>query len=200
MLNGVDLSEHQTGIDYDAFAQGVDFAMVRASYGDHRIDNQGWTHRTALRSRGVPLGHYHYLLPAHSSGPVQARTFLDAVGWPVGGELLALDIEEDAEGLAFTAEMFARVVLNVAGVAPLLYTNPDFLSRYDFSALFALGCPLWVASWGIPAEDFRAPPPWNRANMHQHTSTGHLAGYNGNLDLDAFDGSRDDFFELGRIA
>ncbi len=199
MLNGVDISEHQRSIDYAELAQGVDFAMVRASYGNTRVDFMGWEHRTVLRDRGVPIGHYHYAMPMESSGPEQARLFLDSIGWAIQGEPLALDVEEDAIGLPFWADMFARIILNVTGRPPLLYVNPDFLSRYDFSALQRLGCPLWVASWGIPPDDFRAPPPWNRAVMHQHSSTGRIAGYHGNLDLDTFDGEVADFLNLGRV-
>jgi len=197
VLTGVDISQWQGQPNIPTLAANVDFAIIRASYSNTLVDLQGWVNRTQLRGLGTLLGHYHYAEPAASTGPEQARVFLDSVGWLTPGEILALDLEVDAPSLVLWAEMFARIVLNVAGRAPVLYTNPDFLLRYDFTPLYELGCPLWVASWGIPADDFRAPQPWGRALIHQHTSTGHVAGIDGNVDLDAFDGEAADWKAYG---
>jgi len=200
MIQGVDISQWQAGIDYDTFAQGVEFAIVRASYSNWLIDGMHWLHTSELRARGVALGHYHYAMPGESAAPEQARTFLDGVGWYFPGEILALDIEEDNPALVFWSEQFARVILNVTGRPPVLYTNVDFLQRYDFSSLHEMGCPLWLASWGTAPDDFVAPWPDGKARIHQHTSAGTIAGYQGDIDLDAFDGSRQDFEALGRLS
>jgi len=199
MLKGVDISQWQGTIDHAEVARNVDFAMVRASYGTTIIDRLGWVYRTRLRHAGVLLGHYHYAAPDHSSGAIQARVFLDAVGWRIPGELLALDLEESHYDLAEWARNFAQVVLNVTGSAPLIYTNPDFLHRYDFTLLQELGCPLWLASWGTPADNFEAPAPWIRAVMHQYTNELSVPGFPALVDGDTFDGDPDKWRNLGMI-
>jgi len=200
MLNGIDISQWQANIDYSALAQSVDFAMVRASYSTTIVDHLGWNHRSELRSRMVALGHYHYAEPADSAAAIQARVFLDSVGWIFAGEPMALDLEVDHPALVEWSRNFAQIITNVLGRPPLIYTNIDFLRRYDFRPLYEMGCALWVASWQNPDAPLPSTNPWEAPRMHQYTSEGHVAGINGDVDLDRFFGSADDFRGLGAIA
>lgn len=199
MLQGVDISQWQANLDYAQVAQNIDFAMVRASYSTTIVDHLGWEHRTYLRERDVALGHYHYAEPAESPATAQARAFLDSVGWLFRGEPLALDVEVDHPALVDWCANFARILRNITGVAPFLYTNIDFLRRYDWRPLAELECPLWVASWQDPDSGLPSTAPWVTPRMHQFTDEGHVPGINGNVDQDRFFGSVDDFRSLGPI-
>jgi len=200
MLQGIDISQWQADVDYSALAQSVDFAMVRASYSLTIVDHLGWNHRSELRSRLVNLGHYHYAEPAHSVAAIQARVFLDSVGWIFAGEPMALDLEVDHPRLVEWSRNFAQIILNVLGRPPLIYTNIDFLRRYDFRPLYEMGCPLWVASWQDPTAAIPSTAPWEAPRMHQFTSQGSIPGIAGDVDLDTFFGSVDDFHNMGAIA
>jgi len=199
MLSGIDISQWQANVDYSTLAQSVDFAMVRASYSTTIVDHLGWNHRSELRSRLVALGHYHFAVPAESAAAVQARVFLDSVGWIFEGEPMALDLEIDHPTLVEWSRNFAQILINVLGRPPLIYTNIDFLRRYDFRPLYELGCPLWVASWQNPDAALPSTAPWEAPRMHQYSDEGHVAGIDGNVDLDRFFGSADDFRSLGAI-
>jgi len=199
MLQGIDISQWQANVDYSALAQSVDFAMVRASYSTTIVDHLGWNHRSELRSRLVNLGHYHYAEPAHSVAAIQARVFLDSVGWIFAGEPMALDLEVDHPRLVEWSRNFAQIILNVLGRPPLIYTNIDFLRRYDFRPLYEMGCPLWVASWQDPGTAIPSTAPWEAPRMHQFTSQGSIPGIAGDVDLDTFFGSPEDFRNMGAI-
>jgi len=199
MLNGIDISQWQGEISPGEVASSVDFAIVRASYADSIVDPQGYAYRSALRPLGLQLGHYHYAEPGHSHAGAQARFFLDSVGWIFAGEIYALDIEVDHSNLVAWSRDFAQIVKNVTGRPPVLYTNVDFLNRYDWSSVYALGCPLWVASWGIQPGDFPTRPPWSSSSIHQYSSEGHIPGIDGNVDLDVFIGDADDWRNLGAV-
>jgi len=197
MLKGIDISEHQGVIDYEKVRQQVDFVIVRASYSDTIVDRQGWNNRTHMRWQAAEIGHYHYAEPGQSPAPVQARAFLDSVGWIVNGEPFILDIEVDHNNLEAWAWRWCQIVYNVTGKPPVLYTSPDFLNRYGFARLFEMGCPLWLASWGIEPGYSAGHGHWNHNVIHQYTSEGHVNGIIGNVDMDTFDGTIEDWRALG---
>jgi len=200
MLKGIDISQWQGEINPARVANENQFVIVRASYGSTIVDSQGWRNRTLLRQQQTLLGHYHYAEPRMSPAPAQARAFLDSVGWRVPGEILALDIEVDDSGLVEWARNFAQIILNVTGNPPYLYTSPDYLRRYNWTPLFSMGCPLWLASWGIEPGEFEGTSPWQTAAIHQYSSQGSVDGINGNVDMDQFQFDADAWLKSGMLA
>jgi len=199
MLTGVDLSQWQGTINYKLLARAIDFALVRTGDGVEFVDPQHYANTDDLRREGVLIGHYHFFRAGLIAPAVQARIFLDEVGWLFNGEILALDLEIDHGNLIEEATDAAIIVRNVAGRAPVIYTNVDFLRRYDFQPLYELGCPLWLASWGIDNTTFPSERPWSASVIHQYASDGRLDGINGNVDLDTFIGDADAWHNLGIV-
>lgn len=197
MLNGLDISENQGEQPDNAFGDWVDFVWIRSCYGDDHIDVFAERYADIARAQGKLVGHYCYALPDRSSGPTQARFFLDAIPNLRPGEPLALDLEEDMAGLDWWADQFARVVKDVTNKPPLLYTNHDFLSRHGFGVLTALDCGLWIAEPdNQPGQVNGAITPWGFAAFKQFTfGGGDLNGVA--VDQDSFYGDADQFRAYG---
>lgn len=199
MLSGVDISQWQGNVNHKLLARAVDFAIVRTGDGIDFVDPKHYVNSDQLRREGVLIGHYHYFRPNQGPPAIQARIFLDEVGWLFDGEIMALDLEEDGANLIQEATHAAIIVRNVAGRAPVIYTNPDFLTRYDFQPLYELGCPLWVASWGVDNTTFPAHRPWSASILHQFASDAQVDGIAGDVDVDTFIGDADAWRNLGAV-
>ncbi len=198
MLHGCDISENQGQVDFDALLPNVDFVIVRASYGPGRVDAYGEEYREKVRAGGRLLAHYHYALPNESAAPEQARVFLDSIGDLRPGEPLIVDIEEDANDLAWWAEMFCRILLDVTGKPPLLYTNRDYLQRHGFGNVAALDCGLWLADWTGSVETPANTSPFAFAAFKQYTDAAPLPGFAAPVDGDVFYGDENAFRLYGK--
>jgi len=184
MLNGVDVSQWQGEIDWPALAPTIDFAMIRASDGVGFQDTWAWWNRVRAREAGKLIGHYHFARANQGSAATQARVFLDSVGVWDKGEIFALDIEVDAAGLIEWAANFARILINETGIAPFIYTNVDFINRWDMTVLADLLCPLWLANWSRGAASWERRGPWESPKIIQTTDNGQKPGIADVVDLD----------------
>ena len=142
---GIDVSQWQGEIDWQAVAEVVDFAFIRASVGD-RVDPYWETNYENARKAGLLVGAYHYL-EAGVDG--QAGAFANAVA----GKDLALgywaDIEDDdltsAKCETFFRYLDAKPQLNSRCN---IYTSASKFDRYG-TPVWAEGRDLWVAHWGL---------------------------------------------------
>lgn len=196
-LNGIDISENQTVTDFEQTFSGLDFVIVRASFGNAHDDVKAYGFRQQVRQQQKLLAHYHYAKPLESSGPEQARIFLDACGIRPEGEPLLLDVEEDMAGLEWWSQMFCTALLAITGKPPLMYLNPDFLSRYDWSGVASLGCGLWLADWDGQQDSSRNVSPFAFTALKQWTDNFGQAGFAAAVDGDVFYGNGDQFRAYG---
>lgn len=169
-LKGIDLSKWQAATPSLA---GFDFVIARASIGTS-MDARYAQHIAKARAAGLVTGAYHFNWDDEtkvSGQPAeQARYFVDHAG---DVDLLFLDVEGDhsfepTESAAFIAEVHRL------GKKCGLYMSASTFRRvgqdYD-----------WIAKWGTDA-----PFGWE---FWQYTSSGHVAGYDGRLDLNYFNGT-----------
>lgn len=192
---GVDVSEHQEGIDWQQVSQaGMEFAMIRLGY---RGYSEGGLYRDAhaldnlrqARAEGLSVGAYFY---SQAVTVEEAREEAElAVSMLEGMDLdmpLVYDWEYvseeartaglDARTLTDCALAFCRRV-EQAGYRPMVYFNLDLggrlflleeLSDYDF----------WLAMY----QD-RMDYPY-RVQMWQYTAQGTVPGIPGEVDLDIY--------------
>ena len=150
------------------------------------------------------VGAYHFARPDDSAGDATKEAqFFVQVADPKAGHLLpVLDIETN-DGLSHDemtawAHRFVMEVRDLTGVMPFVYTSPyGWLDRFGDSRRLARdGAPLWVAHWGVSSPTLPAGD-WDGRGwvVWQHSSTGHVAGISGDVDLDVLAGA-----SLGRIA
>jgi lysozyme len=195
-LNGKDYSEWQKVIDWDAeLADGVQFALIRASYGITGVDSQFSRNQSEVRRVGIPHGFYHY---ADTSGDptTQATHFVLTVGPLQVGECLSLDQEEVNLGDAFW-DAFLVWVSNNVGFPPLGYASSSYYLTHGLDNPDNSGD--WVANWNSKMPN--PPPGWQFIAIWQNSDTGTskvVGGGTVTCDTDVFNGTVSQFLAYGK--
>jgi len=191
-LTIIDISFWQTPlqIDYDLLANHIDGAIIRAAYGtgeDTKFDQ----HYLELSARGVPVGAYHYLIGSQSMSK-QASAFNQITA----GKELKLGRWMDVEDTRLLTKLNRAKVLEYAALMPDMGI---YTSRSKWQAIMGAGSYLtdrkmWVAHYKVGGEP-ALPQGWNSYTFWQWSSTGRLAGYKGDLDLNDFGGTDAEWLE-----
>jgi hypothetical protein len=100
-------------------------------------------------------------------------------------DLEDLDGGNNAE-LQAAAFQWIRLIEQETGVRPMIYTGSYFWDDHLQSIAYG-DYPLWIAQWGPDCP--RMPSGWDRWAMHQYSATGRVAGINGDVDRNRFNGS-----------
>lgn len=202
VLYGIDVSEHNGVINWEKVkASGkVQFAMLRAGYGQTAVDKQFRRNAAECNRVGIPIGIYWFSY-ASSTDAVQREanacleTICDyTITYPV-----AFDWEDDSVrvcksvGVTPTkslATSLAKVFLKTIeshDYIPALYTNPAYLNQYfDKASLldyFSGELDIWLAQWPY------TPNPAVRHSMNpeiwQYSEKGKIPGIATDVDLNA---------------
>jgi lysozyme len=211
---GVDVSRFQGAIKWKRVATraGVQFAFVQASRGSgfdcatapDRCGADEFYVRNYTRARafGIRVGPYHraftngeVIVDVEADALAEADLFISVVAQAGGlrsGDLRpALDVETPFDGLnAFELQTWIRTWLDrvesALGVKPVIYTNKSSWNATGDTTEFADdGNPLWVAHWAVVAPTVPAAF-WggNGWSAWQYSSSGHIKGIKGHVDLD----------------
>lgn len=191
---GIDVSKWQGTIDWEkAKADGVEFAMIRAGYGQGKLDECFKRNADECTRLGIPFGVYWF---SYAYTPDMARNeakfCLEAASKYALSYPVAFDFEYDSvdyakkKGVTITktlASALARAFLGKieeAGYYAMLYANADYLSRY-FDAELPKRYDTWLASW--PSNPNPDNKPASAGGLWQYTSKGVVAGISGNVDM-----------------
>lgn len=194
-LNGIDIASYQAGLDFSKVP--CDFAIIKATQGT------GYTNPDCVRaveqamSLGKGVGVYHYI--SGGNAVAEANFFINSILNWIGKVMICLDWESN-QNSAWGNESYLEQVVNQViartGVPPMIYVQA---SRYNQVAEVAErhNCGLWIAQYADMNPTGYQNTPWNEGAytcaIRQYSSAGRLNGWNGNLDLDKFYGSLDDF-------
>lgn len=196
---GIDVSRWQGDINWARVAgTGITHAIAKMTEGGTYTDPKFVENFHGMRENGLKTGVYHYFralssTPCEQLANIKAR--LDEVGFKVGQDILAIDVESKgnekaspdqmADGL-FQLVTLIRVAL-LDGAYPYIYASPNYWSnsvawhKYDFSE-----CPLWIAHWEVTEPT--VPQTWSEKGKSwqwwQHSSKGQVEGIQGAVDLD----------------
>lgn len=196
MMNGIDISSHQTGIDLSKVP--CDFVIIKATGGTGYVNPDCDRAFQQALSLGKKIGVYHF---AHEKGlegtPEQeAQFFLNNIKGYIGKAILILDFEGSNQKDVNWAKAFLDYVYNKTGVKAWFYTYTANLNTTDFSNVAKGDYGLWIAEYGrnLP-QGYSQPSPPRTNNFpvvacFQYTSSGRLSGYNGNIDLNVFYGDQ----------
>ena len=195
-IKGIDVSQWQGVIDWKKVkAAGIEFAMIRAGYGQNNIDPQFERNISECNRLGIPCGVYWFSYALNADMARQEALYaLEAVKPYVLEYPIAFDFEGDSvdyaarKGVKITKELassFARAFcdeLEKNKYYAMVYTNPSYLNTY-FDAEIPKQFDIWLAQW--PSKPDLAVKPSQAGGIWQYTSSGSVSGISGRVDLNA---------------
>ena len=193
MMNGIDISAYQTGIDLSKVP--CDFVICKATGGTGFVSADFKRQIEQALALGKCAGAYHFALDGfvNTTPEAEAKHFLNTVKPYIGKIALALDWEADAVNLgAAWAKRWLDYVYEQTGIRAMIYMSKGVASS-DAWAEVAKNHALWVAQYadGNRQNGYNADP-WGEKNVgnwgtnitiRQYTSSGYLDGWDDNLDL-----------------
>ena len=193
-LNGIDISSWQSGINLAVVP--CDFVVIKATEGINYVNPDYMRAYEQAKTVGKCLGIYHYA----NGGNIQSEAdyFLANVGNRLGEAILILDWEA-GNNASFGSCDYAwckswlDYVYSKTGVHPILYCSQSISYKFDNIGNYGL----WIAQYANNDPTGYQDAPWNEGEytcaIRQYTSCGRLSGHAGNLDLDKFYGSKEDW-------
>ena len=199
-VHGIDVARFQNDIDWNtARRAGVNFAFIKATEGGDLKDINFDSHWQGAGQAAVKRGAYHFYYFC-TPPEDQARWFIRNV--PKTGGMLppVLDMEWNpfsptcahvrppAADVRDQMRRWLRVVEAHYGQRPIIYTTPKFYRENDLGRF--RGYDFWLRTTAkTPAEAY----PGQTWRFWQYSATGIVPGIDGDVDLNAFSGSRADW-------
>lgn len=189
-IRGIDVSSHNGFMNLEAAREeGIDFVFIKASEGGDFRDPNFRLNYAKARHAGMKIGAYHFFR-FDVDGISQARNLIDAVGGRRLDLGLAVDVEKagNARGVPLDSilDRLGRMseYLSLCGYRPIFYSNLN--GYFDYLEKSVPGMPLWICSFNqIPIER-----DWVFWQFNHH---GQVAGIKGDVDLDVFYGSEEEW-------
>lgn len=197
MLNGIDISKWQAGINLNAI--NFDFCIVKATEGITYVDPYCDKYVQQLIKMGKPWGFYHFARP-YNDAVKEADSCVEKTKNYFGHGIPVLDWEAENKWDVNWVKRWLDRVYEKTGVKPLFYTYQYVENGYNWKPVVNAGYKLWIAKYRDNNADYnydkstQGSKPvlknwtWDNTVMWQWTSSGRLNGYNANLDLDEFYG------------
>ncbi len=198
-VRGMDAARFQSFVDWDrARAAGIEFAFLKATEGGDLLDPKFEDHWKKSRRAGIHRGAYHFYYFC-TSPEVQARFFIRTVPRITGSLPPVLDMEwnpfsptcqrrPDAATIRAEMQTWLDIVQAHYVQRPIIYTTPGFFEDAELDKL--RGYEFWLRTTArTPAEAYPGQP-WR---FWQYTATGTLPNTPGDIDINAFNGSRADW-------
>ena len=191
-VRGIDVSRHNGDIDFNKVAdEGYEFVFVKASEGINHRDSLYRENVRKARQAGLKTGAYHFFR-FDRDGIAQAVNFLEAVG-PHHPDLgLVIDVESAGNPKGIPPDSVKKKLLsmveymNLLGHRVMIYTNFD--GYYDYMEEILPGYPLWICR-------FQENPINAEWTFWQYDHHGRVPGIKGDVDLNAFNGSRQQWLD-----
>lgn len=188
-MNGIDISSYQA--ELNAGIVPSDFVFIKATEGTKYI-NPTWREQAGqVIQANKLLGFYHF---ASTGNPIaEADFFISVVKDYIGKAVLVLDFEAGAINAwgNVGARQFLNRVKEKTGINPMIYMSAEVTRQFNWSTISTSNA-LWVAQYAsmsptgyqsAPWIDGKGYGAWSSAAIHQYSSSGSLANWNGHLDL-----------------
>lgn len=189
---GIDVSKWQGTIDWASAKGDIDFAILRAGYGQNNIDETFVRNASECTRLGIPFGVYWFSYAYNvDRAKREAQYCIEAVRPYKLDYPIAFDFEYDSvnyaqkQGVTITKQLASDITrvfceeIRAAGYTPIVYANPDYLSRY-FDADIASRYDIWLAQW--PTRPNLNNPPRD-VPIWQYSNSGSVSGINGRVDM-----------------
>lgn len=204
-MRGIDVSSHNGKIDWKAVkSSGIDFAIIRAGYGNSTEDKCFRENVKGAYEVGIKIGVYWFSYALTVEDAIKEADYCLSIITKYNFENMVTlpifyDFEYDTEryanerGLFYTNELRTDIIksfcgeLLANGIRGGVYLNPDYIKyKVDYEKLKAY--PLWEASWVSNMNtDFSVPkngmPFLERNPFLWQFGKGHVLGIEGDVDL-----------------
>ena len=196
-IHGIDVSKFQGDIDWSAVANsGVKFAWIKATEGGDR-DARFQANWEGAKAAGIPHGAYHFV---YWCRPPLEEIQIFEQNAPVENDALPPVLDAEAtptsptchrhltqDGAIADMQVMLQEMERHYGKRPIIYTTVDF-----YEAILSDGAlmnyPIWVRS----TKHHPAVKYGSRAwHFWQYQSDGRVPGIGGNVDEDAFYGTKE---------
>lgn len=177
----------------------VSFCYIKSTQGLRIVNRYYARDCVQARAAGIHVGAYHFMTTA--SGQAQARHFFRHTSIRVGDLPPMLDVELTPRQIqrmggmqAMFKEMLAwlRAVEARTGTRPLIYVGQSFVNNYLPHAPQALlDYDVWIARYG----EFK---PFVHLLYWQLSPYGRVSGIHGDVDINVFSGSKEQFRQYVR--
>jgi lysozyme len=177
---------------------GITFAFIKASEGSSITDAMFRRNWEWARAHGIRRGAYHFFRP-ECEAEKQAEQFSRALD-PDPGELPpVLDLETlgrlNPNALILRAIEWMQLIKSHLSRLPILYTGSAFWRfTMNNSGVFS-SYPLWIAHYTSGPKPL-VPNAWSTWTFWQFSQVGKIPGINGNVDLNAFNGTEGELKSL----
>lgn len=198
MLNGIDISHHNSNMVNPHDLNLMDFVIMKATEGVRFRDPKMRYYMKILDKQRL-YGFYHFARPDLGNDPeAEAEHFVNTVlPFISDRSILALDVEADAlsvPNLDSWCATWAQIVDILTGILPMIYISSSETKKLP--ACSALGCGLWVAKWGRKPTA-KQIEPWPFWAVWQFTDSGNFSGVR--CDLDVFNGTREQYMKYCKV-
>lgn len=191
---GIDVSDNNGVLDWDALRSQIDFAIIRLGYGsdiEYQDDRQAIRNMEECERLGIPYGTYIYSYALSEDEVIsefehcvrmlggrnpQLGVWFDMEDDDDYKDEHGMNVYENADTMNYFCNKFCELASN-AGYKTGTYTNED----YCRNVVTDLHYPLWLAIWG-PSEPSRDCVIW------QYTNDGHFDGHSCRFDLNYYYG------------
>jgi lysozyme len=190
---GIDVSHYQSNINWTTLElEKPHFMFIKASEGLTIKDEKYNSYYAEARKMGIPVGSYHFF-SYKSTGREQAENFLSSLQLQPGDLLPVLDAERTrslpADKQKVTNELtdFINAVYEKLGIYPIIYCTHSYYQTY-LNETIQDKCKLWIV-------DYKAKPECDWT-LWQTTNKFKLMSINGHVDLNFYNGSKENLKEL----
>ena len=189
---GIDISEYQGNINWQKVKMideiyEINFVLIRATAGKDRVDAEFAANWENVKAKKMIRGAYHYYRPNENSLE-QANFFIKTVKLKKGDLPPVLDIEklpenQSLDSLKIGLKRWLLKVENFYGVKPIIYSGDKYFT--DFLEKQFSGYTFWIANYSIFDENI--DKSWQ---FWQFTENANIDGIKGNVDLNIFNGTK----------
>lgn len=195
-IRGIDVSRHNGMMNLDAAASdGIEFVFIKASEGASMSDENFHINYDKAGHAGLQRGAYHFFR-FDRDGFDQARNFLSSIRNKPLELGVAIDVEDSGNAVGVPLDSIQQRLADMTdylilkGYRPMFYTNRAGYEKYLMDNF--PGSPLWICHFSETPFD----ADWTFWQFDHHAK---VKGIRGDVDLNVFIGSREDWKNYLRI-
>ena len=189
-ISGIDISHHNRIHDWDKVSSQTKFCIIKATEGSSFKDPKFKTYWSKSKKHGMTRGAYHFFKPGVSASK-QFANFKNRVTLVTGDLPPILDVELKDSNID-EVNKWLKLAENYYGVKPIVYS--DFVFFKIFMEEKLGDYPLWLhVNYRL-----KVKPLFNNFDcvFWQYNQKGRMNGVSGEIDLDSFLGSSENFNNL----